>query len=440
MAASDTVDTFLLFSDVHFDPFADPTLVSALAASDVSTWKAILSSSTETAYPTYGSDSNYTLFESALDDMAARADGVSLLIYPGDILSHNFPQQYASLTGDTSQAGLDAFVQKTVQFFVQEVDSRFPEATVIVADGNCDTDNMLGSIGARPGDAYLSSTAPFLAQAFFNTDADRAAFTAGYSMGGYYALEPDGPTGIKYIVLNDNLWITEYADAGAGAVELAWFAAQLADSAQDFQKVWVVAHIPTGAATGSVAGAFDETGEISYSGNLDNGFNTAFTALELAYSSTIEATFTGHLHNDDFRLITAADGSDAAALIRIAPGVSPVLDTNPGYQIYSFDTQTFALVNETTYTLDLGAASPTWSKEYDYAETYGYGLATPQDWQAVYADILTNPVSQTAYFNFLNQDATSQNTITSANAAVYLLAPGYTTPTTYNAAAAGLAC
>ena len=439
MAATGNVDTFLLFSDVHFDPFADPSLVPALAAADVSDWKGILASSTQTAYPAYGSDSNYTLFESTLDDMAARAGGISLLIYPGDILSHNFPANYASLTGDTSQAGLNAFAQKTVQFFVQEVDSRFPDATVIVADGNCDTDNMLGSIGARPGDAYLSSTAPILSQAFFNTDADRAAFTAGYSMGGYYALEPDGPTGIKYIVLNDNLWITQYADPGPGAVELAWFAAELADSAQDFQKVWVVGHIPTGAATSTVAGTFDQTGQISYSGNLDDGFNSAFTALELAYAPTIAATFTGHLHNDDFRLITAGDGSDAAALIRVAPGISPVLDTNPGYQIYSFDTQTFGLINETTYTLDLGAAAPAWGKEYDYAETYGYTLATPQEWQAVYAGILTNPVSQTAYFNFLNQDATSQNTITAANAAVYLLAPGYTTPATYNAAATVLA-
>ena len=75
---------------------------------------------------------------------------------------------YAALTGDTSQAGLDAFVQKTVAFFVQEVDERFPTATVLVADGNCDTDNMLGSIGARPGDPYLSDTAPLIAQAFFN--------------------------------------------------------------------------------------------------------------------------------------------------------------------------------------------------------------------------------------------------------------------------------
>ncbi len=436
MADPGNPGAFLLFSDVHFDPFADPSLVPALAASDASAWKGILSSSSQTAYAAYGSDSNYALFESALDDMAARAGTVSTILYPGDILSHDFPQDYAALTGDPSQAGLDAFAQKTVQFFVQEVDSRFPDAMVLVADGNCDTDNMLGSIGARPGDAYLSSTAPILSQAFFNDDADRAAFAASYSMGGYYAVEPDGPTGLKYVVLNDNLWITQYDDPGPGLVELSWFASQLADSAQDFQKVWVVAHIPVGASASFTADSLSQTGQIDYSGNLDDGFNNAFTALELAYDATIKATFTGHTHNDDFRLITASDGSGAANLVRIAPSISPVFDNNPGYQIYTYDTQTFSLQNETTYNLDLQSSAPAWGKEYDYAETYGQSLATPREWLAVYAGILTNPASQAAYINHLTQDATSQNPVTTANLSIYLLTPGFATPASFNAAAA----
>jgi hypothetical protein len=429
-------NTFLLFSDVHFDPFADPSLVPALAAADVSAWKGILASSSRTAYASYGSDSNYALFESTLDDMAARAGDVSTILYPGDILSHNFGANYAALTGDKSQSGLDAFIQKTVAFFVQEVDSRFPDATVLVADGNCDS--ALGMIGSRPGDPYLSVTTASISQAFFNSDADRASFAATYAVGGYYAVEPDGPTGIKYIVLNDNLWVSQYDDPGPGAVELSWFASELADSAQNFQKVWVVAHIPTGADATAVANASSQTGQISYSGFLDNGFNNAFTALELAYDSTIGATFTGHLHNDDFRLITADDGSDAAALIRISPGISPYLGSNPGYQIYTYDTQTASLLDETTYNLNLQSSTPVWSKEYDYAETYGQGLATSQEWQAAYVGILTNPVSQAAYIDYRNQEATSLNTITAANASAYLLAPGFTTSASYNAAAAAL--
>lgn len=89
MAAATGSDTFLLFSDVHFNPFADPSLVPALAAADVSQWKTILAASSQTGYPAYGSDSNYVLFESTLDDMAVRAGDVDLILYPGDILGHN---------------------------------------------------------------------------------------------------------------------------------------------------------------------------------------------------------------------------------------------------------------------------------------------------------------------------------------------------------------
>ena len=145
------------------------------------------------------------------------------------------------------------------------------------------------------------------------------------------------------------------------------------------------------------------------------------------------------MHNDDFRLLTAGDGSAAMELVRVAPGVSPVFGSNPGYQVYTYDTQTFALQNETTSILDLASSTPTWSNEYNYAETYGQTLATPQEWLTTYAGILTNPVFQTAYLTYKNQDAVGQSTITAANAPVYLLAPFFVTPVTYNAAATALA-
>jgi len=428
-------NTFLLFSDVHFNPFTDASLVPKLAASDESAWKAIFSSSSQMTYPAYGEDSNYTLFESTLDNMAAQAGNVKTILYPGDILCHNFGKLYATLTGDTSQSGLNAFIQKTVQFFTQEVDNRFPTATVLVANGNIDS--ALDSIGSRPGDPYLGLTTASIAQTFFNNDADRLAFASTYSQNGSYAVEPDGPTGLKYIVLNDNLWADQYVAPGAGMEELSWFASELADSAQNSQKAYVVGHIPTGINTAAVVSNYEQTGKITYTGNLDDSYNNAFTALESAYSATIAATFTGHLHNDDFRLM--GDGSGTTELTRIAPGVSPVFDSNPGYQVYTYDPESYSLLDETTYNLNLQSSTPTWGEEYNYAETYGQSLATPQAWQAVYTSILTNPVSLAAYVAYQNQDATSQNPITAANALIYLLAPGFTTSAAFNAAAAALA-
>lgn len=431
------LNSFLLFGDVHFNPFSDPSLVPKLVASDASQWKSILASSKQTAYAAYGQDTNYALFESALNDMSARAGDVSTIIYPGDVLGHNFGEQYASLTGDTSQAGLNAFIQKTVEFFTREVKSHFPNATVIMADGN--SDSALGAVGSSPGDPYLSIAAPIVGQAFFKNAEDQAAFETGFSAGGYYAVSPDGPTGLKYISLNDNLWTSQNGDTAAGMAEMSWFASELADSARNLQKVYVVTHIPVGAAASLVATGYEKTGQISYVGNLENDFNNAFEGLELAYSSTIAGNFAGHTHNDDFRLIGGVATSGAEELMRVTPSISPVFGNNPGYQVYTYNPLDFSLVDETTYTLDLQSRSPAWSQEYDYVRTYGQNLATPAAWNAAYTEILTNPAAQAVYFNNLSQGATGEKSLNASTIAATLLAPGFTSPAAYNAAGALLA-
>lgn len=59
----------VVFSDLHFDPFSDSTLVDSLARADVSRWSAILAGSTRKDFSPYGSDTNYQLFVSALAAM-----------------------------------------------------------------------------------------------------------------------------------------------------------------------------------------------------------------------------------------------------------------------------------------------------------------------------------------------------------------------------------
>src|SRR5689334_14874545 len=60
-------EKFLSVSDIHFNPFADPTLVTKLEAADVAQWSAILASSSITAFSAYGSDVNDPLLRSAID-------------------------------------------------------------------------------------------------------------------------------------------------------------------------------------------------------------------------------------------------------------------------------------------------------------------------------------------------------------------------------------
>ena len=57
---------FLIVSDIHFDPFADPALVEELVAADVDAWPGIFERSQAKGFAQYGSDSNYPLLKSAL--------------------------------------------------------------------------------------------------------------------------------------------------------------------------------------------------------------------------------------------------------------------------------------------------------------------------------------------------------------------------------------
>src|SRR5271165_5194189 len=67
--------TFVLFSDIHLDPFdgAGPSDVKALASNPVEKWQAILESSAGVNVPRDSDDSNYALLASALG--AARDSG-----------------------------------------------------------------------------------------------------------------------------------------------------------------------------------------------------------------------------------------------------------------------------------------------------------------------------------------------------------------------------
>lgn len=437
METAGAAKSFLFFSDVHFDPFADPKIVKSLAASDVSDWKDIFLSSGKTAPAPYGADANFTLLESALDSMASTARGVDLIIFPGDVLAHKFEDKYAALTGDTSASGVASFVQKTVTFFVGEVDSRFPKATVLTSIGN--NDSLNGDYKSSPGDAYLTVTAEAMSKAFFNTDADRAAFKSGYATAGYYAIEPDGNNGIKYIVLNDVFWSDKSDQTAAGVTELSWLTSELAESSQADQKVWVINHIPLGADAKGMAANLDQNG-FAYKGLMTDAFNDAFASIETAYAPTIEATLAGHTHRDEFRILSPDPLSPFSSLTSISLSISPIDSNNPGYEIYSFDPKTGSLLDKTTYVRDLSKPDTSFVKEYDFSATYGQGLSTAGEWRTVADDILSQPASRAAYSTYYTAGATSDPsaTVTPGTFPVYWLAATNVTPESYASSAADL--
>src|SRR6185369_148613 len=94
-AAQQDTGTFVVLSDIHFDPLYDPDLVPQLQAKDARQWQRIFESSKVTQLSAYGKDTNYPLLKSALSSLRFRTPEPDFVLISGDFLRHKFPQDKA---------------------------------------------------------------------------------------------------------------------------------------------------------------------------------------------------------------------------------------------------------------------------------------------------------------------------------------------------------
>ena len=149
--------TFLIVSDIHFNPMADASLVVKLAAADPEQWEAILAQSKNTAFSQYGEDTNWWLLQSALDAMRATMPYPAFIMSNGDMLAHHFPQTFTNATHDEDREDYRKFVRKTLQFLALEFRKRYPDTAIFVTPGN--NDNECGNYSIYAGGDFLHDTA-----------------------------------------------------------------------------------------------------------------------------------------------------------------------------------------------------------------------------------------------------------------------------------------
>src|SRR5262252_5620314 len=148
---------FLWISDLHFNPMADPMLVKELQAAEPAQWESILERTQPNAFSLYGSDTNWWLLKSAMQQFPLTLRHPAFIMVTGDVLAHNFPQTYRGITHDENQQNYRWFVQKTVKFLALQMHSRFPGTKIFVTPGN--NDNDCGNYSVAAGGAFLSDTA-----------------------------------------------------------------------------------------------------------------------------------------------------------------------------------------------------------------------------------------------------------------------------------------
>jgi len=356
---------FLLLSDIHFDPFADPAIVQQLGAKPTAACQAPASP----AVAHYGADTNYPLLKSALDHVAATARDnhfqYDYVIVTGDFLAHHFGERYRQCVGGGEDAA-QKFASDTVSFVDGMIAKALPGVPVFAALGNNDYDKgdyIESSIGFR------QSVGRDWSRGWGKIPAlERTAALASFESAGYYALPNPAVPNHEFVILNSSPWAARHANAcsdtdpGPGG-QLQWLGGVLERVKRAGGTATLIMHIPPG--IDSMRSTLGSPQPLWTAGC------TQKLVAELSdYRGVARELFAGHIHRDDFRILSDQAGKPLLP-IHIVPAVSPVYLDNPALEIGWYDKKNGELRDYAAQYLDLHKSQPAWATEYVFTRAYG---------------------------------------------------------------------
>jgi sphingomyelin phosphodiesterase acid-like 3 len=392
---------FLIISDIHFDPFADPAIVEELVAADVHAWRGIFERSQKKGFAPYGSDSNYPLLRSALEAAGRLLPRPDFVLYPGDYLAHEFEAKFDASAGGGPEA-YQRFVIKTMAFVSERLEDAFPEALVYGTLGNADS--ICGDYMIAPGQTFLAAVGELWAA----ESAHPEAF-ADFGIGGFYAVPHPQVRGRDLIVLNNVFWSANYDDrcnpegGDPGAAQLAWLEWTLYRTKLRGRTASLLFHIPPGIDSFNAAHG-KGTCKANVTPYLKEAYAEGFLALLEEYREILGSSYSGHTHMDDFRVVATAAG-EPILLTHITPAVSPIYQNNPAFALVLYDRASGDLIDyATVYLTNLEAAgrgeAAKWAIEYTLRGAYGYTAYDPATASALARAIRTDPAVRDDYIRF----------------------------------------
>ncbi len=373
----------LMLSDIHFDPFHDPSKVARLAQAPVQHWDAILSEpdsagqaadyqALQTACKAKGTDSDIHLFRAALQNAKALATGVRFVTVSGDLLVHQFDCRYRTATAATQSLNTPqsyaAFAEKTASYVIERVEAEFAAAPVYVALGNNDSSCGDYEMDARDG-FFKGTSAAVLKGLRGASPEDLNQAKAEYETGGYYSLPmAGGMEKTRLIAVEDITMSRSYTtcahakDSQQADAQVAWLNRELDKAQQRGERVWVLGHIPPGIDIyNTVRKMKDVCGGASAEMFLSSD---ALEAAIANHADVIRLAVFGHTHMDEWRLF-----GDVPA--KLVPSISPVDGNLPAFTVAQIDAASATLKDYAVFTTPDGSGAGKWAREYGFHETYG---------------------------------------------------------------------
>jgi hypothetical protein len=428
----------LVFSDVHFQPYIDPflpgntainletmpantALVAQLDAADTTQWPAIFqgtANSTNNTPSAPGLDTNYALLTLALTSIKQNLGSSPAVLFTGDFLGHGLDQLHMLYSADKTQAGADAFVDKTLAFVLQQIRAAVGAIPVYFALGNCDS-----YTGYGPDSKFLANNAQQLYTLALNGAGNEQDVTTSITNGGYYAVEPAGMNlmivGLNTFALSPG--ILPAPDATLIADQFTWFDAQLAKASAAGKKVWLLMHAPPGAVESTTGAASNDiNGQITAATMMwTNANQTAFMGYVEKYPGVIVMSLAGHTHMDEFRLMSPGNA------LAITAGISPFFGNNPAYKIFALDGVSLVPTDYSALNCNLQAASPQFNNYYTFSQAYGLDGPLAASLAELFPSLLASTTAQQQYQGAFYSGNNTSNPISSANWPVYWCGIGF---------------
>ncbi|GHB27640.1 hypothetical protein GCM10007094_14970 [Pseudovibrio japonicus] len=407
---------FLIITDIHFDPFANPDLVPMLDEAPVENWLEILSKDRGTTFADYGSDTNFPLMMSALQAAATRGPSYDYVIYAGDYLAHNFAESYAQHAGPNAQ-GHDTFAVKTISFVNMMMRQTLGNVPIYGAFGN--NDSLSGDYRIHPLSPLLDDVADQ-----WNYLTNQPERLNDFTVGGFYKVAHPTIQDHDIIILNNVFWSTRYplnpdANQGdPGAAQMDWLEWQLYDTQVRGRTAEIVMHIPPGIDAFSVLRSAQacENSAVSF---WKDAYTQQFLEMAKTYSTTITSSIAGHAHHSDFRVISDDDGSPYFAT-RIVPSVSPIFGNNPAFSYVLYDKEyakpnDYATLSLTNLEDVRGGETPNWELEYVFSTSYQQADLSPASIAAVAEEISTSEAAREDFIKYYSGGTAADNPITDSN-------------------------
>jgi sphingomyelin phosphodiesterase acid-like 3 len=396
----------LLISDIHFEPFWDPAKVPQLAAAPTNEWRAILSAppspdqqqrftALQQSCRVRGVDTSFDLFDSTLKAMRSHAAGAKFVTISGDLISHGFDCKFKSLFPKAAPDDYRKFVEKTLDYVIDELYSTFPGVPVYAALGNNDSDCGDYRLDARS--EFLRATGDEVTKGF--PSAERRTAEDSFFAGGYYSVALPAPIeNARLLVLDDLFMSKSYstcagkADSSAADEQIAWLQQQLTQARAKREKIWVMGHIPPGV---DLYSTMKKMGDVC---NSQPGMflsSEKMTDVLAEFGDVVELAVFAHTHMDELRILKTGrsryaavadvkefmtipdfehhmeEGPASDVAVKMVSSISPNHGNNPSFTLAQIDPATAALVDYRVFTAsNQTGVEAKWTEEYDFARSY----------------------------------------------------------------------